>query len=170
MVSRPKASVELTSLGAMYGQVVAWMNDSSALAQSRDPFSDAQLRQIEDFCLHLLLRNEGRASYSFGWRELTEHLSEQLVKQLEASRFLCRESASLDQYSFVHASFQEYFAAVAMTRLDDEQFNQLFNRAFVSEERFYILRFLAGIESRPGEPTVACCVGFRNKTGFTECF
>ncbi len=116
MVSRPTAATELTSLGAMYGQVVAWMNESSALAQSRDPFSDAQLRQIEDFCLHLLLKNEGRASYSFGWRELTEHLSEQLVKQLEASRFLCRESASLDQYSFVHASFQEYFAALAMTR------------------------------------------------------
>jgi len=58
-----------------------------------------------------------------------------------------------DEYAFLHATFQEYFAAAHAITLRAGELDELLDRAFRSASRFIVLEFIAGL----GERTAKRC-------------
>ena len=61
------------------------------------------------------------------------------------SRFINRTDPVFDEYTFLHATFQEYFAAAHAATLPAEQLDDFLGRAFFSLSRLIVLEFVAGL-------------------------
>jgi len=94
---------------------------------------------------HDLLFQKSKSPYLFHLSELTESLGANAsVDPVLRSRFVNRIDPIYDEYTFLHATFQEYFAAIYASRLAEPEFEPLVDRAFYSASRLIVLEFVAG--------------------------
>lgn len=94
---------------------------------------------------HGLLFEMAAPRYLFRSQELGESLGTGSTEPVFRSRFVNRVDPVFDEFVFLHATFQEYFAAAHAASLADEELNRFLDRAFVSVSRLIVVEFIAGM-------------------------
>jgi NACHT domain len=144
VLSRSDSSnVPLRTLADVYRQVTNWVKDQYNQFRADDAKLIADhivgLRRLS----HWLLFGPGRPRYVFSRQELSESMfgSEEPVRR---SRFVDQTDPVYDEYAFLHATLQEYFAAAHADNLSNSELDDFLDRAFRSYSRLIVLEFLAG--------------------------
>lgn len=133
------------TLAAMYDQVTSWMLEHHAHAKGkRGRVTWRQLRGLQRLS-HSLLFQSTQSLYLFCWRDLVDALSGKEEEPVLRGPFINRLHPIYDEYGFLHATIQEYFAALYAAKLPRAKFQQLAEKAFASASRLIVLEFLAGM-------------------------
>ena len=147
----PQTSAEV------FEQIVAWIEEQY---RSLPESVDCQLTWDHIAALQRLSLNklfaDTRSPYLFKLSELNEHLQGGNADALRKSRFVNRVHPIYDEYAFLHATFQEYFAAVCASKLKRAQFNKVIEKAFSSASRLIVLEFVAGLCNRCAQLLEEC--------------
>ena len=133
------------SLAEVYHQVTAWIREQHDAAAENGARLTAEhitgLRRLA----HGLLFEMAAPRYLFRSQELGESLGTGSTEPVFRSRFVNRVDPVFDEFVFLHATFQEYFAAAHAASLADEELNRFLDRAFVSVSRLIVVEFIAGM-------------------------
>ncbi len=139
----PRTSAEV------FEQIVAWIQEQYRYLPES---SDCQMTWDHVAALQRLsldkLFADTRSPYLFKLSELNEHLRGCEVDAVLKSRFVNRVHPIYDEYQFLHATIQEYFAAVRASKLKRAGFSKVIEKAFLSASRFIVLEFIAGLCNR----------------------
>ena len=132
----------------VYQQVVAWLTDQyNQAAGSADPLTTAHLDGLRQLSYGLLFDGDS-ARYVFGARKLAECLPSVTPEAVLRSRFVNRIDLLCDEHSFLHATFQEFFAAANAATLPDDAIDPFLDRVFRSLSRMIVLEFASGMDGR----------------------
>jgi hypothetical protein len=139
----PQTSAEV------FEQIVAWIEEQyRSLPESVDcQLTWDQIAALQRLSLNKLFEDT-RSPYLFKLSELNEHLQGGNADAVRKSRFVNRVHPIYDEYAFLHATFQEYFAAVRASKLKKAQFNKVIEKSFSSASRLIVLEFVAGLCNR----------------------
>jgi hypothetical protein len=157
------------TLADIYRQMTRWMQEQyRRVANASEPLTVghiAGLRQLS----HRLLFELDAPRYWFWGQELAEALAGSPIEPADRSRFINRTDPVFDKNEFLHATFQEFFAAEHVTTLSDQEVDQFLERAFHSASRLIVLEFLAGL----GDAVEAKCRAkaaswFRRRDRFSQ--
>ncbi len=136
------------TLADVYHQVAAWVQEQHDQAPGpAGPMRDGHVAALRRLSHGLLFEAEP-PRYLFHARELAESLSGRAPEPILRSRFINRTDPLFDEYAFLHATFQEYFAAEQAAALSPSEFDSWFDRAFASASRLIVLEFVAGLGGR----------------------
>jgi hypothetical protein len=132
----------------VYRQITSWVqelhNQSCPQALQLTVEHFAALRRLS----HALLFEVDLPRYLFRSRDLAERLSGHSLEPILRSRFVDRVDPVFDEFAFLHATLQEYFAAECAGTLAPQQLDEMMDRAFFSTSRLIVLEFIAGLEGR----------------------
>lgn len=92
-----------------------------------------------------LLNDPQTPRYIFARRELETSLHGLRAEPVLRSRFVTKPVSVLDEFTLLHATIQEYFAAEHMANCSAEDQRVFMERAFNSASRMIVLEFLAGL-------------------------
>jgi hypothetical protein len=92
-----------------------------------------------------LLNDPQLPRYLFQRRELEASLQGLDAEPVLRSRFVTKPVTVLDEYSFLHATIQEFMAAEHVSHCSPDEQQEFMERAFNSASRFIVLEFLAGL-------------------------
>ena len=140
-----RTSVERKSpetLAEVYQAVVSWMQQQ--LTQNGISVTAAHLAGMCRLSYDLLF-NGTLPKYLFHGQELAEWLAPHDFKPVLRSRFVNQIDPKFDRFAFLHATFQEYFAASHATKLSESEFVSFLTKSFWSQERSIVLEFVAGL-------------------------
>lgn len=128
----------------MYQQVTAWIRDQhNRSAGQGDRLTITHLAGLGRLSYELLFEGD-RPSYVFGEGELAKQLEEISTEPILQSRFVNRINLLCDEYGFLHATFEEFFAAEHAATFTDEKVDMFLDHAFHSASRLIVLEFAAG--------------------------
>lgn len=131
--------------GDLYGQVVTWIQELyNANASTGDRLTSEHIKALRRLSYDLLL-DSSDPRYIIRDMELAESLGDLRKEPVLRSRFINRIDLIFDEYAFIHASFQEYFAAVHAGTLSEQELGRLMDRALHSVGRVIVLQFMAGL-------------------------
>lgn len=139
------------TLAELYRLAAGWVIDAS---DERDPDSRALLARSLDGLgrlSHGLLFGETLPRYVFAAEDLHRALGGAEAAAVEGSRFVTRVDPAGGRYAFLHATFEEYFAARHAESLGGRELDALLERAFLSASRGVVLEFVVGLPSDAGE-------------------
>ena len=138
------------TIAEIYDQITAWIHEQLELAGiSTGQLVGEHYTGIQKLAYDLLFRHPS-ASYLFRRRELMERLPSVNDEPLLKSRFVYRVHPTFDEYVFLHATLQEYFAARYAQGVVGDAFCDWARRSFLSESRLIVLEFVAGMASANG--------------------
>jgi hypothetical protein len=129
----------------MYQQVTAWVKEQyNQSARETDRLTAGHLAGLRRLAYELLF-DDDRPRYTFREGELADRLKDLHPEPISRSRFINQVDYLCDEYSFLHATFEEFFAAEHAATLSSEEAESFMDRAFSSSSRFIVLEFAAGI-------------------------
>jgi NACHT domain len=132
------------TLAEMYEQVSGWIRDQhNQSAGENDRLTTAHLAGLRRLSYELLFEGD-RPNYVFSESELAKRLDVTSIGPVLQSRFVNRMSLLCDEHSFLHATFEEFFAAEHAATLKADEIDAFLDRAFGSASRLIVLEFLAG--------------------------
>jgi hypothetical protein len=138
------------TLADVYHQVTAWMREQHAAGDASGASLTADhlagLRRLS----YGLLFETIAPRYLFRGQELTDSLRA-AAEPVFRSRFVNRVDPVFDEFVFLHATFQEYLAAMHGASLAGERLTHFLDHAFASASRLIVLEFVAGIDGPAGE-------------------
>lgn len=136
------------TLADVYQQVVAWVQEQYNQARNQtQPLSAEHLAALRRLS-HGLLFEDHSPRYLFHSQELAKRLGERSAEPIFRSRFINRVDPVFDEYTFLHATFQEYFAAGHAAAFSAAELDKLLEQAFHSLSRLIVLEFMAGMSGR----------------------
>lgn len=144
------ASREVRSLADLYMQIVSWVQESYNVTAKSEALSTEHFVALRRLC-HVLLFDTDQPRYVFRAQELTEQLAGIPETPVLRSRFVNRIDPVFDEYTFLHATFQEYFAAVYASALGGKELESFIEASFRSLSRLIVLQFLGGMGGRGSE-------------------
>ncbi len=139
------------TLAELYGRVVDWMVDSTAekgadyrvrLAQSLDGLERLSYR---------LLFDERMPQYVFSENKLIRELNPSSTSAIVRSLFVSQVDVHSSRFAFMHATFEEYFAARHTKALGQQELAKVLEHAFLSASRSIVLEFVVGLSSESGQ-------------------
>lgn len=136
------------TLAGVYHQVTAWMREQYNRGAAADAALTAgHLTALCRLSHRLLLPEADVPRYLFRAFELEEALAADRLppEPVRDSRFVTRTDPVLDEHTFLHATFQEYFAAAHAAARDD--LDATLDRLFWSTSRLVVLEFLSGLSA-----------------------
>jgi hypothetical protein len=146
VLAHPAAhGAQLRTLADVYCQVAAWIqqhHDETATDGIR--LTGEHFNSLERLSYFLLFEDE-MPRYVFRGNELAERMHNLPVLPVMRSRFVNRTDPDFDEFGFLHATFQEYFAAAFVATLTDGAMDQFLDRTFRSASRSVVLEFFAGL-------------------------
>ncbi|HEX3994167.1 MAG TPA: HEAT repeat domain-containing protein, partial [Acetobacteraceae bacterium] len=134
----------LRTLADVYRQVTVWVKDQHNQFQGDDAKLTADHMAGLRALSHRLLFGPERPRYLFGRQELSGSMPAGLDEPVCRSRFVNRTDPVFDEYAFLHATLQEYFAAAHADSLAAPELDAFLDRAFRSCSRLIVLELLAG--------------------------
>lgn len=136
---RPISRVQL------YEQIVQWMVEQhNARADRGRQLTSEHLQALERLSFRMVL-GEPSPQFVFPRAALDRELSRASSDPIVESRFVHKLDPVFDVWSFLHATFQELFAARQLATLEGDRWEAVCERALVSQTRLVTLGFLAGI-------------------------
>ena len=136
------------TLADVYQQVVTWVQEQYNHARNQtQPLAAEHLAALRRLS-HGLLFADHSPRYLFHGQELAECLGECSTEPIFRSRFVNRIDPVFDEYTFLHATFQEYFAAGQAATFSAEDQDKFLEQAFHSVSRLIVLEFMAGMSGR----------------------
>lgn len=128
----------------LYGQIVAWITDVANAASRRgEKLTKDHLNALCELSYTLLFESEPR--YIFSLVRLEKCMSEGTAEPIVHCRLVNRVDPVFEEYAFLHASFQEYFAALFMGGTTAHASREDLDHAFCSMSRLIVLQFMAGL-------------------------
>lgn len=136
------------TLAGVYHHVTAWMREQyNRGAAAAAALTAGHLTALCRLSHRLLLPEADVPRYLFRAFELEEALAADRLppEPVRDSRFVTRTDPVLDEHTFLHATFQEYFAAAHAAARDD--LDAALDRLFWSTSRLVVLEFLSGLDA-----------------------
>ncbi|MBS0263105.1 MAG: NACHT domain-containing protein [Planctomycetes bacterium] len=131
------------TLAEVYHAIVSWIQHQ--LAQREASVSVAHLAGMCRLSYDLLF-NDTLPKYLFRSQELADSLAPHESEPVLRSRFVNQIDSRFDKFAFLHATFQEYFAANHASKLTGPEFEEFVSKSFWSQGRLIVLEFVAGLE------------------------
>ncbi len=129
----------------VYQQVMSWMQDQYNQGPGiHAPLTPQHLTSLRRLS-HFLLFECDPPRYIFRGEELAGSMQGCAVEPVCRSRYVNRTDPVFDEFTFLHATFQEYWAAEHASQPSEEKFAVFFDRAFASTSRLVVLEFAAGM-------------------------
>ena len=148
LARKTSGSSPLRTRSDLYAEVVAGIKEQyNQSANEKDRLTAAHFAGMRGLSHGLLFDGE-RPRYLFTEGELSDRLRDISTEPALRSRFINRIDAHGHEHGFVHATFQEYFAAEYAATFSDDQSDAFMNRAFRSASRLIVLEFVAGMTGR----------------------
>ncbi len=139
---------KLRTLADVYRQVTSWIQELHNLTPPvNDPLTIEHLAALRRLS-HGLLFDADLPRYLFHAQELAEGLGGCSVESVCRSRFINRADPVFDEYTFLHATFQEYFAAEHGAAMATAELDRFLERSFYSLSRMTVLDFAAGLRNQ----------------------
>ena len=136
------------TLADVYQQTVTWIQEHHSYeANQKDRLTADHLAVLHRLCYDLLFAGEA-PRYLFHSQELSKRLDGCSAEPIGRSRFINRTDPVFDEYTFLHATFQEYFAAEHAATFTKNNRDAFLKRAFHSLSRQMVLEFVAGMGGR----------------------
>jgi hypothetical protein len=130
----------------VYQQVVAWIGQQHEESKGRTGSLTgghfAGLRSLA----YWLLFDADHLRYVFQGQELADRLGIASPEPVMRSRLLNQIETDRDEHRFLHATFQEYFAAAHAATLGAMECDAVLDRAMRSASRLSVLEFAAGMD------------------------
>ncbi|MGA2497679.1 MAG: NACHT domain-containing protein, partial [Tepidisphaeraceae bacterium] len=131
----------------LYQRAAQWIVD---VAAERGGLMAQSLAGLGRLSFGLLL-DESAPRYLFSAMELGSKLDGEQAEAVVASRFVSQVDRDAQNLAFLHATFQEYFAARHFESLVEPELAHCLERAFLSASRLVILEFVVGLASAAGK-------------------
>jgi hypothetical protein len=131
----------------LYDLVMQWIIKQQRLRPGTMPVQEEDLRGLERLSFALMFLGPS-PEYVFNQSQLERQLSPRPARAVVESRFVCQLDSTYDRWSFLHATFEEYFAARQMADLSETELAKVWNKGFCSQTRLVTLGFFAGL---PGD-------------------
>ena len=129
----------------VYQQVTTWIQQQhNAERPYADPLGAEHLAGLRRLSYGLLFETSA-AHYLFHAQELSDALGHLSSRPVMESRFIHRLDREFDEFGFLHATVQEFFAACHAAKLADGELEQFLDRAFQQASRMIVLEFAAGL-------------------------
>ena len=145
--SRPGRKDESPTLTELYQEIVHWVADQHRqVRQGSDKLVGAHLRALELLAYRLVFSEES-PRYVFFRQELDNLLGSLNSEPLLESRFVNWVDRQLEGWTFLHATLEEYFAAIHLSELPEVDRNRIWDLAVCSQSRLVSLAFFAGMVS-----------------------
>ena len=139
------------TLAEVYHHVTAWMQEQYNNSPGRgDPMTTDHLAGLRRLSYDLLFKGS-LPRYLFRGQALSESIRSGSPEPVLRSRFVTRPDPAVDEYAFLHATLQEYFAATQATAFSADELDRFLDRAFQSASRLIVLEFLAGLGGQAGQ-------------------
>lgn len=135
------------TLAQVYDQVVEWIKAGDGGTGKVPAITAGHMAALYRLS-HDLLFDPSSPRYLFHRRELEEKLGLLTPDPLLAKRFINCVDPAFDEYVFLHATFEEFFAAVHANALSSEELDRFLGAAFRSASRLIVLEFVAGLGGR----------------------
>lgn len=138
---------------AIYRRITAWMRQHyEQCCEANAVLTPRHLEGLTELSFRLL--NDAQIPrYIFTQRELETSLQEQAIEPVLRSRFVTRPNSTLDEFTALHATIQEFWAAEHLATRSSETQQEFIDRALTSASRLIVLEFLAGLG---GQASITC--------------
>lgn len=168
VLARAAGQAAPRSAADVYGQVAAWVRDqyNRAAGGAGELCADhmAALARLS----YGLLFGPDLPRYQFPGRAIDGCVAGRGLSPgpILRSRFTNQADPAFDEYRFVHATFQEYFAATHAAGLPPDDLDRFFDDAFRSASRHVTLEFAAGLAELADRCRRKAAARFRSRDRF----
>lgn len=137
----------------LYNASVKWITDQyNDSREGRPRFEFRHQKALRDLAYDMLFTApDPRYSFRLNQLETAEQddATSDAIAPILGTRMVNCLNPVVDDYAFIHATFEEFFAAEAMEQLDEPTFRQLAGMiVLVDSQRAEVVRFLAGMNRK----------------------
>jgi len=148
VLCRPPTTERRLTFAELFHEITNWIVEHHRQSRAGGGQIVGEHLKALEALSYSLIYDERSPRYVFRRQELDEVLGTLESDPVLDSRFVNRLDSVFDRWGFLHATFEEYFAARHMAGLSKGELNRDWDQALCSQSRLVALEFLVGLQGK----------------------